>query len=286
VRLLDACTFHATKHGRVKRRWGVPSLFFFDPAAQAELQAQRTEDSPFPQPQRAALRGKFPRENLSWEQLSDALDDALTLIQTVQARRIARAQPQLIEQLHRLAPYFSGADELAGVLDIPDDMTVLAIHPQDGYAVRVQLCGVATVEQFHERLTVALADYGLMAPTAKPSGLGTEFVPQFQLYKMTALQPDGRLPDDARGCVHWVYPEAKLSSFSLVDGEAIVLLGKPIAKAAWRPERRFAQVDGTMSVVNVWNSDQVQLWLRRHCPNYHTLTTVAKPRLLQHIRAA
>lgn len=251
-RLRDALT-QAIRERR--SRWGVPTLFFFHDALQAEWEHVRPRPAPSP--------------------LADLIDDALTVMAaSVEARHNARALPGLVEAV--AASRDPKAWLLAEVLAIPDDEVVRVIHPAARAGFRILVRGLADVNQFHTLIADAVTGsprQGLLPgprphpravaayrdqPTDPAAAVATA---RFQLFRPTALQADGTLPAGFGGCDHWLWGTEPLSAIPRENGERVVLLGEPVVRATWDVARKFSWLVGELDVVEVMTSAAVGEWL-------------------------
>src|SRR5262249_29096356 len=130
TRLRGALTeAHRSLAARRRSRWGEPAVFFFDPGRQAELEAARPR-----KPDTPTLPPEIP------ELIAAELP---VLFESVEARRAARTIRGLGEVATTLAPHVPAAKDLADVLTVPDDETVLVIHPASRSGFRLLVRGIA-----------------------------------------------------------------------------------------------------------------------------------------------
>jgi len=61
---------------------------------------------------------------------------------------------------------------------------------------------------------------------------------RFQLFKPSAVRPDGSAPAGFTGSDHWLWPQQPLASVPRIDGERVILLGEPAFRTTWEVERR------------------------------------------------
>lgn len=240
-------------------RSGVPRLFFFDHDAQREL---------------AAAKPAKPRID---PKVADLIADALTLLPaSVEARRAARATDGLREAVAAVATVHKPARELVGLLDVPDDQVVLAIHPAARAGVRVLIRGVADVNQLHvlladllpgRRVDSRIVDAYLDADTDPDAAVMTA---RFQLFRPSALQPDGTLPRGFAGSDHWVWGEQSPAVLPQENGERVVLLGEPTFAAEWDVERKFPRLNAEVERVEALGRAEVERWLAARCPAFRS----------------
>lgn len=247
ARLLGECEAMRERATRPARDWGVPKLFFADPAAQAEWGDKQAESAAFPEPFVSLLAGVFPRLAQAWEQLPDRLDDAVALLgESLDVRRMARAVPGL----RAAAQSVPQAAALAGILALPEEEVWLVIHPAERTGVRVVLEGAADLEQFQS----LLAERGLWAGR------------RFQCYRPEALRPDGTLPVGLAGSSHWYWGREPLGDVHRVGGERVLLLGDPVLSAPAEP--RFHTVKAGLTRLESMERGSVEAWLRERCLHY------------------
>lgn len=250
--LRHALAAEARKTAR-RAKAGVPPLFFFDPARQAEFEAARGTG-------RASEAD--PVEMLIAETLPE-------LFASLETRRVARAIPGLKEAAKALASKSHSAKDLADLLAMPDDETVLVLHPARRAGYRLLVRGIADVAQFHVLLAGAIAGHstdGVLPGTVMPArfiaacrevnptlpaGVPAVATLPWQLFRPAALGDDGTLPQDFRGCPHWIWGSEALASVPRVDGERVILLGEPTIGTAWEVERRFPSMPAELRLLEV-----------------------------------
>ena len=239
-----------------RSRWGEPAVFFFDPSRQAALAAAR--------PQVASA-----------DPLGGQIDEALpALFGSIEIRRAARGVPGLKDAAAN-SP-LPAAKELAALLAVPDDETILVLHPAAQVGVRVHVRGVADVFQFHILLAdAAHAALGCPRPPARfvavcaavdpvvPAGVPMVAEARFQMFKPAAIQPDGSIPAGFLGSDHWLWGKDPLAAIPRVEGERVVLLGEPAFRQTWEVERRFPGLAANVRVLNVLDAFDVAEHLSR-----------------------
>ena len=251
---------------RRPNRWTEPPVFFFCPQRQAELEAARPAK---PRHDRFAdLAGRIAAE-------------LAELFASVEVRRAARAIFGLREAAAALAPHLPAAKDLAEVLAVPDDETVLVIEPAARAGWRVLVRGVADADQFQLLLTDAgtgVPADGLLPgppPPARlaaacrdadpliPAGVPMVAEARFQFFRPSAVRPDGSLPGGFRGSDHWLWGHEPLAAVPRVDGERVVLLGEPAFRRTWEVERRFPAMPAELRLLRVLSPFQVAERLSR-----------------------
>lgn len=259
VRLGEALRSAAREPLPRRNRWGEPAVFFFDPARQAEFEATRPRT---PEPE------SHPIVRMSAAELPE-------LCRSVEVRRVARAIPGLCEAAAALAPRLPAAKDFADLLAVPDDESILVLHPALRAGYRLLVRGIADMNQFHLLLLAAItgdpADGLLPGPSpsprllaacgdpdpALPAGVPLVVGGRFQLFRPGAVQPDGSVPPGFRGCDHWLWGWEALAAVPRVDGERVVVLGEPAFRATWEIERRFPGMAAEVQLLDVLSPFQV-----------------------------
>ena len=237
-------------------RWGEPPVFFFDPARQAALAASRPAAA-------------------SADPLGTQLDEAMpALFGSIEIRRTARGVPGLKDAAANSA--HPSAKELAALLAVPDDETILVLHPAGRTGVRVHVRGVVDVFQVHILLAdAAHGAFGCPRPPSRfvavcsaadpiiPAGVPMIAEVRFQMFKPSAIQPDGSVPPGFRGSDHWLWGKDPLAAIPRIDGERVVLLGEPAFRQTWEVERRFPGLAASVKVLQVLSAYAVAEQLGR-----------------------
>lgn len=193
----------------------------------------------------------------------------------VSVRHAARAVLGFVDTVKALAPHHPAAKELADLLAVADDVTVLAIVPAKSAGFRLRVRGIADVAQLHVLLADAItgnpAKGFLPGRRPDPSVLtayreGDPLEPpiaqsRFQFYRSSALRPDGTLPHGFSGVQNWIWGHEWVNELPQVLGERIVLLGEPAFAAEWEAIRRVPRITGELTVSEVLSSDEVQAWI-------------------------
>ncbi|HJZ57352.1 MAG TPA: hypothetical protein VKE74_20455 [Gemmataceae bacterium] len=249
TRLRDALT--APRPVSRPSRWREPAVFFFDSSRQSEYTASREVAHPEPGPLAERIAAELP-----------------ALFAFVEVRRVARAIPGLREAA--AATRLPAAKDLAELLAIPDDETVLVLHPQTRTGFRLFVRGVADVAQFHLLMLDAAGELLPGSPLPSrfrtacaeadpviPAGVPMTAEARFQLFQPSAVQPDGSIPTGFRGCEHWLWGSQPLAALPRVDGERVVLLGEPAFRQTWEVERRFPAMRAEVRLLEVLGAFQV-----------------------------
>lgn len=246
-------------------RPGEVPVFFLDPARQTELLAARPPaPSPAPHPLAGSIAAELPG-----------------LCASAEVRRVARAVPGLRAAADALAPAVPPARDLADLLAVPDDETVVALHPATRTGFRLSLRGVADVAQLHVLLLDAVtgdpADGFLDGPPpaarlvaasrhphpVTPAGVPMTVAEAYQLYRPAALRRDGTLPDGFDGCRHWLWHHEPVAALPRLDGERLILLGEPAYRRTWEVRRRFPAMSAEVELLRVLGPFEVADRLRR-----------------------
>ena len=240
VRLRDALR---ALHPPRQSRWGEPPVFFFDPARQAELDAARPRAVQPPHPVAELVAAELPG-----------------LIESVEVRHAARAVPGLREATAAAASFLPAAQELADLLAVPDDETVLVLHPADRTGWRVAVRGVADAGQFQMLFLEATAL-------------------RYQCFRPAALLPDGSLPGGFRGSDHWLWPHHPLAAAPRIEGDRMILLGEPAFRQTWEAEPRFPGLAADVQLLEALNPFRVAERLSRLAGRPVPVHTPAVPAL-------
>lgn len=193
---------------------------------------------------------------------------------SVEARRAARATAGLREAAAAVATAHKPARELVELLGVPDDQVVLAIHPAARAGVRVLIRGVADVHQLHvlladllpgRRVDPRIVDAYL---DADPDPDAAAMTARFQLFRPSALRPDGTLPRGFAGSGHWAWGEQSPAALPLENGERVVLLGEPAFAADWDGRRKFPRLHADVERVEALGRAEVERWLAARCPAF------------------
>lgn len=185
---------------------------------------------------------------------------------------MARTVFGLRERADELADLLPAAKMLAGLLAVPDDQVVLAIHPATRTGVRVGIRGVADVNQLHVLLADTLP--GLRPDprvvdacrSARPDADAAIFTPRWQLFHPAALRSDGTLPRGFDSSDLWAWGHQSPADLPLDKGERVVLLGEPAYRAGWEVARKFPQLNGEWDVLERLSTPAVTEWLAKRCP--------------------
>lgn len=229
--------------GAKRSRWGEPALFFFDRQRQLDLETARPIVSAVD-----PLRERIAHETAS-------------LCESVDERQAARG----VQGLREAAAVVPAAKPLAELLAVPDDETVLVLHPQRRLGYRLSVRGVATINQFQvlmqasleepmpSRFVRACAD----AVPCIPAGVPMVVNLPYQCVRPEALRQDGSLPDGFAGCDHWLWGRYPLAAAPRIDGERVILLGEPAYPQMWDVERAFPAMQASVEFQSALNPFQV-----------------------------
>ncbi len=232
-------------------RWKEPPLFFFDRARES----QRLAD----------LRASRPDPIF---ELSERIAAEIPLLcESVAVRRVARSIQGLRAAAAHLAPRSSVARDLRDLLAVPDDESILVLHPQSRTGFRLATRGAVDVGQFHVLMCAAIAaDSSSGFPAgpaiphrfvaacrnigpAAPAGVPMVLEARFQFYKLEAVRTDGSLPAGFAGCDNWLWPASPLAAIPRCEGERVLMLGPPVSRTSWEVRARFPKLAAEVSVV-------------------------------------
>jgi hypothetical protein len=212
-----------------RNRWGEPAVFFFDPSRQAELDAARSRDPKPPSDVTELIAAELPH-----------------LLASVEVRRVARAVRGLREAAATFVARLPVAKDLADLLAVPDDETVLVLDPARRAGLRVFVRGIADAARFQSLMLDAIADHVASRQSAP-----------LLLLRPSAVRPDGSVPTGFRGSDHWLWPQQPLASLPRIDGERVVLLAEAPFPMDWESEPRFQGMAAELRLIDVLNPFQV-----------------------------
>jgi hypothetical protein len=238
-----------------RSRWNEPTVFFFHPDRQAELEASRTVEAEQPHP------------------LADRIACAVqSLCESVEVRQAARAVPGLREAAAR----HPVAKPLAELLAVPDDETVLVLNPEQRLGIRLLVRGVVSVNQFQTLLLDAASEELDQArPPSRfrsacgdanpviPAGVPMTVNLSFQCFRPAALRPDGSMPERFHGSDQWLWGGEPLAAAPRIDGERTILLGEPAFPQSWDVDRRFPALAAETELLEVLSPFRVAERLSR-----------------------
>jgi len=261
--------------------WKEPPVFFFDARRQAAFEAARP-----------AAPAADPLADLASRVEVELAD----LYASPELRQVARGVDGLRPAAEALAPRLPAAKDLADLLAVPDDESVLVLHPGLRIGLRLAVRGVADVGQLHvlladaaqevlpgpqvaQRFVTAYRDPG---PTSA-AGVPMVAEARLQMYTPAALRPDGTLPTGFGGSDHWLWPHATLASVPRVGGDRVVLLGPPAYRVTWEVSRRFPLLAAEVQLLDVLSpfrvADRLSELTGRPIPVAPPATTEPRPRL-------
>ncbi|MFO0935827.1 MAG: hypothetical protein U0798_04830 [Gemmataceae bacterium] len=276
-RFLLACQKRNERATGKQRRWGVPNLFFFHRDIQKEWEAKQADKQPITSQFAAPVARRDPEAAAAWTILPDLLADVLILLYgSRMVRRAARAIPGLRQAAEKLAPTISECRDLVEILAMPEDETILCLHPRAGVGVRVRMRGIATVQEFH----VLFADaVGVTLPGSRPAPqvvqayragspmIGGEpliATARFQLFKPEALQADGTLPSGFQASEHWLWGPERLAEIPFVSGERVLLLDEPVFAMKWEASRLLPIPPDRVEIVEFLDDAGVREWMSQY----------------------
>jgi hypothetical protein len=243
----------ALQHARARAArspWLEPPLFFFDGQRQRDLIASRPAIETICDP----LHERLAREMAA-------------LCGSVEVRQAARA----VTGLRDAAAALPFAQPLAELLAVPDDETVLVIHPRRRLGYRFTVRGIATVNQFHllmlpaieESLPTRFVAACRDANPSIPAGVPMLAELPFQCFRPAGVQSDGSVPAGFSGVDHWLWGWEPLAAAPRIDGERVILLGDPAYPQTWDVERKYPAMAASAELQDVLSPFQVAERLSR-----------------------
>ena len=225
------------------------------------------------------VSGARPAEAVAWAAL-DLLGMAAVAVlsRSPDARRRARARPELLKRAQALADLHPRAKFLAEMLRVLDDEDILVLHPETGGGWKVRIRGISDNFQLHTLLADSLIgdpDNSLLhgrrpdprvaaAARDRPVDPTAELAEgAFNLMNWPALRPDRTLPDGQDGSAHWVWNEGTPADIEKFDGVRVLLLGKPPYLRTWNAGRRFEDMPADLRVVETLTPAAANGWLSR-----------------------
>ena len=231
VRFRDRCRLlESRSHAK---RWGVPTLFFFNAAQQWEWESVRQAPVNFPEPFAKTVAKSDPIAAQAWAELPDLLDDVLcVLTASVEARHAARATDGLSDAANALAMDHSQTAKLATILAVVDDEVIRVIDPETKTGYRVLVRGIANCDQFQTLIAQTTADA--------------------RIAEAQFFRPAAPLLPDFRGSDQWLWGHQSLRELPRVNGERVVFIGEPTMDT--RGDEQRLLVNGEIEVLEVIGS--------------------------------
>jgi hypothetical protein len=222
--------------------------------------------------------------SLIWDSLDSLARGANAMLaRSVEARKRAKAIPEIRNLAWELAEDHEQAGYLAELLEVLDDEVLLVLHPELmlGYWVRIR--GVADNFQLHTLLAdVVIGDpFAGWIPGVRPNSRvaaaardrppvpDTLAEARFNLFGWRGLQADGTLPTGMDGSDHWIWGEGIPADIEPFQGARVVLLGPPPYARTWNPERRFEGMQAEVEVMEKLTRDGVRDRLARIAASEH-----------------
>ncbi len=221
----------------------------------------------------------MPAEAVAWAAFDLFGMAALAVLsRSPDARRRARARPELARQAQALADLSDRAKFLAEMLRVLDDEELLVLHPEAGRGWKVRIRGASDNFQLHTLLADALIgdpDKGLLPgrppdPRVVAAARDQPVEPTaalaegaFNLMNWPALRPDRTLPNEPEGSAHWIWNEGAPADVEKFDGVRVVLLGPPPYHRTWNAGRRFGDMPAELRVVETLTPAAANGWLSR-----------------------
>lgn len=274
-RFIQSCRRWEERKTRKQRRWGVPPLFFFNAKLQKEWEDIRPVQPVFPEPYTAFAAKRDPKGAAAWTILPDLLADAMTVLYGSRlVRRTARAVPGLKAGAEALANLMNDCRDCVDLLAMPEDEPILVLHPAARVGARVRTRGIANIHEFH----VLLADaVGMTFPGSRPTAasvsayrgltiaMGDPAIAsaRFQLFRPSALQADGTLPQGFTGTDDWLWGPEPLAAIPRVAGERVLLLDQPVFDMKWEAIRRFPFAPDRVEILEFLDEAAVSGWMNQ-----------------------
>jgi hypothetical protein len=241
-RFRDACR-------KVEARRGLPPLFFFDRTRQAELVTARGPAPAFPEPFASEAARRFPREAKAWQDVTEQWARLRPwLFGDVHLRQTARAIHGLISAARAVSVEHPVAREITDLLATLDEETLLVLDPAARVGHRVEVQGVADINQ----LQALLAD---VLP-----GLRLQFA---RLFTFAGLRSDATLPQRWNGTEHWLWGQMPASVIPFHEGQRVVLVGEASVPVVLSEERRFPDLPAEGRIVHTMTRSEVHDCLTR-----------------------
>jgi len=143
---------------RERSRWGVPELFYYEPAQQQAYEQSRSTPSPQPHEDHATRRAQQqqPQAYRAWRTLLDRSEDTLTLLrQGVAYRRIARADVAFCHCLEPLRGEHPHFDRINALLNLTDETTIILLDLDRRQGIRLEVHGLGRLSQILDWLVEA-----------------------------------------------------------------------------------------------------------------------------------
>lgn len=262
VRFRDACWELELKQSR--KGGGEPEVFFFDPQRQSELLAARSFPS-FLEAQADAVTRRLPRESAAWNELDEhgpSLIDWMT--GSLEVRRVARVVPGFSEGVATLALDHPIAGSLTELLAVADEMPLRVEYPAKGRSWRVMISGIENNYQLGVLLADLLGEHQDPRIVSACRGMPTTTSPlvahaAFGMYTAAALRNDGTLPQGLSGSDYWIWGERSPREIPQVDGERVILLGRPPYPIRWEVERRFPLMQAGAELIGIPEQSRISV---------------------------
>jgi len=211
-----------------RSRSGVPELFYFDRARDAELSGQ---PRPPDEADRKAATAE-PTAHRAASLLPDLLDDVLTLTHHGPAlRRVLRATDRLVPSVEAWACEHPKLERLRRVAAVADDEVLRLIDPTRRTGVRFAASGIETIRDLHVVLAESSGEDSLQL---SDDGDEVPFEPSRQFLRPSALQR-GRSLEGWAAVDHWLWGMESLRTLPRLDGERLILSAEPTIRTMGNP---------------------------------------------------
>jgi hypothetical protein len=238
---------------------------------------------------------QMPAEAAAWQAIEPLCLGAVAhLSRLSDHRQRLRADGSLLPLADALSEVSGPANFLTKMLQVLDDEELVVLAPELGRGWRVQIGGIGDNFQLHTLLAGAIVGpaedglcpgpVGVLSDEDEGEEPGRPLSPRavgaardlpvsadepgvwsfLQLWNWTALQPDGRLPDDVmRQTDHFIWNEGVPADVAAFEGTRVVLVGPAPFSRSWNGGRIFHGMRARLDVVETLNPAAVQSWLDR-----------------------
>ncbi|MDX1935186.1 MAG: hypothetical protein SFU56_21525 [Capsulimonadales bacterium] len=243
----------------------------------------------------ASIISRYRRGYAAWAALDLwYLPTIACLSRSLELRRTAREDGELLALAERLAPIRNGGEFLRKMLLVLDDEPLLVVHPDAGQGYRCVIGGIADNFQLQTLLMDALIGgpppAGLMArfrrrtetppagnlPGRRPHPIAVAVArgdgPQeadvpsvgaFDLYHWTAWTGDGGLPKGPDRIGDRIWGEGVPADLLPFEGVRVILLGPPAYERGWNTVRPFRAMSAYFWVTEALSAAELRDYLDR-----------------------
>jgi len=257
---LQAAVPYFEKRRKLQSRCGVPELFYFDQARDAELQRLGGPLNEAPRKAAAAEPSAFRAS----QRLPDLLDDVLSLTHHgPDLRSVLRATSHLPESVETWAGEHPKLARLDRVAKLTDHDVIRLIHPLHRTGRRIRVNGLDTLRQLHEL-------FAEMSNDAVPADFTKDGEPRvtarLQLVRPQALVRTGSIEGWA-AVNHWLWGQESPRTLPRLDGDLLVLTAEPTLKMKWIAEQSSTGIRAEATLLDEMTTTEVtdflQMWTGR-----------------------